>query len=178
MNADQPSAFVVRPVTWSDLRRANPIDVSERGDVVLAWVDGALIAEPHEWERPQWDPDLWQQRLAGWWLMLRPDVMVGAFAGDELVGLASLRYRLQPDMAQLTTLHVSQAYRRQGVATQLLDAIVRMARESGASRIYVSAVPSESAIGFYCGYGFRPTDVPDPDMLAMEPDEIHMVYKL
>jgi len=73
--------FSLRPLTWADLRRANPIDVSERGDIVLAWVDGALIAEPHEWERPQWDPHLWEQRLAGWWLMLKPDAMVGAFAG-------------------------------------------------------------------------------------------------
>jgi len=170
--------FSLRPLTWADLRRANPIDVSERGDIVLAWVDGALIAEPHEWERPRWDPDLWEQRLAGWWLMLKPDAMVGALAGDELVGLASMRYRLQPDMAQLTTLHVSQAYRRQGVATQLVAEVMRMARASGACRLYVSAVPTESAVGFYASRGFRPTSEPDPDMLAMEPEEIHMICEL
>ncbi len=110
--------------------------------------------------------------------MLKPDAVVGAFAGDELVGLASVRYRLQPDMAQLTTLHVSEAYRRQGVATQLVAEVMRMARESGARRHYASAVPTESAVGFYTNCGFRPTDEPDPNMLAMEPEEIHMICEL
>ena len=171
-------SFKVRTVSWGDLRHANPIDVSERGDVVLAWVDGAMVADPHEWERPRWDADLWEQRLAGWWLTLRPDVMIGAFAGDELVGLASLRYQLQPGMAQLTTLHVSQAYRRRGVASQLIVEVMRMAREAGAARLYVSAVPSESAIGFYTSLSFCPTDAPDPDMFALEPEDIHMVCEL
>jgi GNAT superfamily N-acetyltransferase len=178
INNDPRPPIVVRRVNWADLRRANPIDVSERGDVVLAWVDGAMVADPYEWERPRWDADLWEQRLAGWWLTLRPDVMIGAFSGDELVGLASLRYRLQPGMAQLTTLHVSQAYRRQGIASQLMAEIVRMAREGGAASLYVSAVPSASAIGFYTNCGFRPTDVPDPDMLALEPEDIHMIREL
>ena len=171
-------SFTVQTVSWGDLCRANPIDVSERGDVVLAWVDGAMVADPHEWERPRWDANLWEQRLAGWWLTLRPDVMIGAFAGDELVGLASLRHQLQPGMAQLTTLHVSQAYRRQGIASQLMVEVMGMARAAGASRLYVSAVPSESAIGFYTSCGFLPTDAPDPDMFALEPEDIHMICEL
>lgn len=50
--------FTVRQVTWGDLRRANAIDVSERGDVVLAWVDGELVLNPYEWERPRWEAEL------------------------------------------------------------------------------------------------------------------------
>lgn len=170
--------FTVRQINWGDLQRANPIDVSERGDVVLAWIGGEMVETPYEWERPEWDADLWQLRLAGWWLTLKPDVMVGAYAGDELAGLASLRYRLEFDMAQLTTLHVSAAYRRRGVATLLLDEILRLARESGARRIYVSAVPTPSAVGFYTRHGFAPTDEPNAEMIALEPDEIHMVRPL
>lgn len=175
---DLRPAFAVRQVNWVDLRRANAIDVSERGDVVLAWVDGELVENPYEWERPRWEPELWEQRLAGWWMTLRPDVMVGAFAGEEMVGLASLRYRLEPGTAQLTTLHVSAAYRRQGVATRLFEEIARLARSSGARRLYVSAVPTESAIGFYMRCGFRPTDEPNAELLALEPDEIHMTLTL
>jgi N-acetylglutamate synthase-like GNAT family acetyltransferase len=111
-------------------------------------------------------------------MTLRPDVMVGAFAGDELVGLASLRYRLEADMAQLTTLHVSAGYRRQGVATLLFGEIARLARASGARRLYVSAAPTESAVGFYTRRGFRPTEEPNAEMLALEPEEIHMTLDL
>jgi GNAT superfamily N-acetyltransferase len=170
--------FTVRRLTWGELQHLNPIDVGETGYVVLAWVDGEFVADPQEWERPSWDAELWLQRLAGWWLMLKPDVTVGAFDGEELVGLASLRYRLQPDMAQLTTLHVGRAHRRQGVATLLLAEVVRLARENGAARLYVSAVPTPSAIGFYARHGFQPAEEPDPEMLAMEPDEIHMVREI
>ncbi len=102
----------------------------------------------------------------------------GAFDGDRLVGLAVYRPRLTPDMGQLAGLHVSNGYRRQGVASRLFEDALALARADGADRLYVSATPSGSAVGFYLSKGFEPTTTPDPELLAKEPEDVHMVLRL
>lgn len=44
--------------------------------------------------------------------------------------------------------------------------------------LYVSATPSESAVGFYRSMGFAPTTEPDPRLFALEPKDIHMIMAL
>ena len=41
-----------------------------------------------------------------------------------------------------------------------------------------ASVPTESAVGFYLRQGFQLTDEPDPELLALEPEDIHMVKQL
>ena len=48
----------------------------------------------------------------------------------------------------------------------------------GADQLYVSAVPSESAVGFYRSQGFRLADEVHPDLYELEPDDIHMIKEL
>ena len=84
---------------------------------------------------------------------------------------------IRPGVAQLAYLHVSRLYRRRGVAARLARELMRCASEPGARRIYVSATPSESAVGFYRSPGFRPTD-PMPELLELEPDDVHMIAEL
>jgi len=103
---------------------------------------------------------------------------LGAFDGDRLVGIAICRPHLTDTMGQLGLLHVSNGYRRQGVASRLYDKVLRLANEDGATHLYVSATPTESAISFYLSKGFQPTATPDPDLLTKEPDDIHMVLEL
>jgi ribosomal protein S18 acetylase RimI-like enzyme len=105
-------------------------------------------------------------------------VLLGALDGDRLAAVAILRYRLTESMAHLAFLHVSREYRRQGIAAQLTEEMVRLARLDGARELYVSATESESAVGFYLSQGFRPTDTPHPVLFALEPEDIHMIKEL
>ena len=104
--------------------------------------------------------------------------MLGAFDGDLLVGIAGLCYNLTETMAQLTTMFVSNDYRRQGIATRLAAEIFRLAREGGATGLYVSATPSESAVGFYRSHGFRLAKKVNKELYALEPEDIHMIKRL
>ena len=106
------------------------------------------------------------------------DVVMGAFDGATLIGMASLRYRLTETMAQLVSLHVSRAYRRHGVATRLLHELMRLARLSKARELYVSANPSASAVGFYTRLGFAPTADVNQRLYDFEPEDIHMTLTL
>jgi len=168
----------IRALAEHDLAGAVAIDVSEGGSTVYAMVAGSLEAHDEQWERKRWDDVRWAEMIETRSKTLQPDVWFGALVGELMVGLASLRYCLVDTTAQLTTLHVDRSHRRQGVASRLLTAVVDAAEASGATDLYVSSVPSESAVGFYLRHGFEPTPTPHPALFALEPEDIHMVRPL
>lgn len=94
------------------------------------------------------------------------------------MGLATVHPTFEPALAWLATLHVSRPHRPRGAASVLWDAAVGLAREAGARRLYVSATPTGSAVGFYLGRGCRLADPVHPELVAREPHDIHLVCLL
>jgi hypothetical protein len=67
-----------------------------------------------------------------------------------------------------------------GVASLLWGAAVERARGDGASAIYVSATPSESAVGFYLSRGCRlatRSEIND-HLYELEPDDVQLICDL
>ena len=170
--------FEIRPLSDTDLVRLAEIDVSESGSVVYTLVHGELCGQPEVWQRPRWDAAAWRRKYEEWQRTLKMDLLLGAFDGERLVGMASLRYALTETMAQLTTLHVDRTHRQQGVAKALVQEVIRLVKEAGAASLYVSATPSASALGFYRSQGFELVDEPHPQLFELEPEDIHMVKNL
>ena len=169
----------LRPMAPSELHRLREIDVTEDGEFIYRCSGGEVVAVPLIWHRPPWSEAQCEERIQ----LLRHKLrsggdIIGAFDGEALVGLIALRHRLTPDSAELAGLWVSRAYRRQGIARRLTGELIRLARAGGARRLYVSATESASAVGFYRGQGFTPTPEPDPELLALEPEDIHMILDL
>jgi GNAT superfamily N-acetyltransferase len=169
----------IRELVRGELPRVDAIDDSDDGDVVYVVAAGRLKATPVEWHRPRRTLERWQQSIALWEAILdHGGVVYGALLGDLLVGVAVLRPQLTAARAQLQSLFVSRAYRRQGVARRLVGEVERRAIAGAARELYVSAVPSVSAVGFYLTQGFRVADEVDPDLFAQEPEDIHLVKPL
>ena len=119
------------------------------------------------------------QFIAAWEAILdRGGVVYGALCADLLVGVAVVRPRLPAVRAQLHSLFVTRAYRRHGVASRLVVEIEGRAVAAGARELYVSATPSVPAVGFYLAQGFRVIAEMDPDLIAQEPEDIHLVKGL
>jgi hypothetical protein len=59
-----------------------------------------------------------------------------------------------------------------------MDELCRRARGRGAEQLYISASDTESAVGFYLGYGCRPAERVDPELFALEPTDIHLTLDL
>jgi N-acetylglutamate synthase-like GNAT family acetyltransferase len=97
---------------------------------------------------------------------------------SRLAGIGVLRYHLTQTMAQLALLHVSREYRGHGVGKSLTQEMFHLAREQGASQIYVSSIPTKNSVDFYRSQGFRLTKEPHPELFALEPEDIHMVCQL
>ncbi len=174
--------IVIAPLTVDELDRAAAIDVTEDGVVVLEQRGTAIVPRAEEWHRPPRTPQRWSE-FAGRWRGIVADggLAFGAVdtdEGDAVVGIATLRRSVRPGVDQLEALFVDRAHRRRGIARRLVAAVQSAARDGGAQRLYVSATPSESAVGLYLDLGFRPTDEPIPELFALEPEDVHMVLEL
>ena len=81
---------------------------------------------------------------------------------------------IRPAIAQLAFLHVSQDLRAAGLGSRLSADLELVARRAGDTEIVVSATPSENTVRFYLGRGYRPMARPLPELLELEPDDVHM----
>jgi len=182
----------IRRLAAPEIGRLGEIDRSEQVRVGYTYRDEGLPSsaakglhsEAVDWRVPPWHSEGdGPHSLANMirfcaQLLAEGGVFLGALDGDRLAGVAIVRCRLTEAMAQLAFLHVSRPHRRQGIAARLTEEAVRLARQDGAEELYVSATPSESAVGFYLSQGFRPTDEPHPELLTLEPDDIHLIKVL
>jgi ribosomal protein S18 acetylase RimI-like enzyme len=175
----------IRRLTSDDLGLIGRIDRSEHLDVEYTVVDGVLTERPASMtDVPPWDPvgrgphsvavriDFCRPLLAN------GAAFLGAFDGDEVMGLVVVQGDFEPGLAWLAFLHVSRPYRRSEVASALWIEAVTEARSAGADSMYVSSAPTGSAVGFYCSRGCELADPVHPVLYAMEPDDIHFVYRL
>jgi ribosomal protein S18 acetylase RimI-like enzyme len=159
----------------NEVERVSELDVSEDGVFVFKQTGNRIEKHDTEWHRPRWDAAKCRSIADGIISDLESGgVMLGAFDGELLIGLAVLRYRLEESVAELSGLWVSRDYRRKGVARQLASEIFRLAKDDGEREIYVSAMPSESAMGFYMSQGFRATAKVNEELFRQEPEDIHM----
>ena len=140
---------------------------------------GELVPEPHRFDVPGWPPDArttYDPLLAA--CFDRGGPFFGAFDGEVLVGVAVLDARpvvAHPELLQMVMLHVSRDYRGRGVGSALFRRVLAEAAERGAAGLYISATPSRNTIDFYRRFGAVPIGQPDPALLALEPEDIHLV---
>jgi N-acetylglutamate synthase-like GNAT family acetyltransferase len=172
----------IRQLKDSEIGKIAEIDRTEHVTLGYVYRDGKLEQEKVDWRVPRWPREgSWgvEARIKQVTRILQEGgMMLGAFDGALLVGIAGLRYNLTDTMAQLTTMFVSTDYRRQGIAAMLAAEIIRLAKEAGAQGLYVSATPSESAVGFYRSQGFRLAEKVNKELYALEPEDIHMIKTL
>ena len=175
-------SIVVDDLGDDGLKRFAEIDRSEEARTHYRQVGKALIAESVQDSIPNFfvegDHHSLPELVRVWQPVVDAGgVLLGAFEEGRLAGIALLGEEVAIDVVQLALLFVSRPYRRCGVANALLDQCERLVRERDAAAIYVSSVPTESAVGFYLSRGFLPTE-PLPGPLAKEPDDIHMLLTL
>jgi Acetyltransferase (GNAT) family len=93
-----------------------------------------------------------------------------------LVVLDSVFLKAERAALQLKFLHVSHGYRGKILASRLFRMACVRALEKGAQEIHISATPSRNTIDFYLRLGCKLLDKPDPELLRLEPEDIHWFY--
>lgn len=171
-----------RNLSRDEIRAIWSIDRSEVIEAVYYLENGALILKPEHFDMRGWPPGEAEKYTPileacydrdGWFF--------GLFDGEQIAGVSVLESSFigtNGDQLQLTFLHVSRAYRKQGLGRRLFELAAQEARQRGANSLYISATPSESTIHFYLGLGCRLASQPDPELFELEPEDIHLEYNL
>lgn len=165
-------------LTREELPRYWNIDRREVIENVYYLIDGKLVLKPEHYDVHGWppgEPEHYTPMLldcfdrGGW--------CYGLFDEDSLVAAAVLDNKFigpHRDLVQLKALHVSRAFRGQGLGRRLFALASERARKLGARGLYISATPSEHTINFYLRLGCVVTPEPDPELFALEPEDIHL----
>jgi len=171
--------ITLRALQRSEVAQVWRIDRSEVIHNIYVLIEGKLVLMPAYFDAKGWPsgeleqtiPDLLDCFDRGGWCW-------GAFDADQLVGVALLESKFigaANDQLQLKFLHVSSAYRQHGLGKQLFELARAEARIRGARWLYVSATPSENTIHFYQRRGCGLIEQPDPELFALEPEDIHLL---
>jgi predicted N-acetyltransferase YhbS len=154
------------------------IDRREWIDKIYRLENGTLVLHPHHFDVPGWPagesekytPILLDCFDRGGWFY-------GAFDDAALIGVVVLESKSigkRNDQLQLKFLHVSRAYRKNGLGAKLFELARSTARARGAKRLYISATPSENTVNFYIKLGCSLAVAPDPELVELEPEDIHL----
>ncbi len=175
----------VRTLGLDDLRLIANIDRSEHVEVEFAVRNGKLVERPVSMtDIPSWDPvGTGPYSIAAQIAFCEPLIaggasFFGAFDVAEVLGLAVVDVSFEPSIAWLAFLYVSRPFRGRGVASALWDAAVAAAADANATSVYVSAVPTGSAVGFYLSRGCALAEPVHPVLYTKEPDDIHLTCSL
>jgi len=178
------SGITINLMNPNELHRISELDRSEHVTQGYELIDGELTQVEVDWNVLAWfvdnegDHSLSEQISFCSSHLSQGGVMLGAFDDDLLVGIAVVRPRLRDDLAQLPFLHVSRGFRRQGIARMLMWEACKIARKAGSSQLYISSIPSSSAVGFYLSQGCRLAEEVDPELYTLEPEDIHLILDL
>lgn len=177
----------MRELTYRELEIAEApllkaIDRSEVIEGVYRVDDGGLKLDSKRWEVPTWsgvELTEYIDRLAA--LIDSGGMVFSAWDQKNLVGIGSLDTSGvggSPKLLKLDMLYVSAAHRGQGVGRALTELTVEHARSLGATDLYISATPTKQTVDAYLRMGATLLETPDPELLAREPEDIHLSLKL
>ena len=162
------------------INKFDEIDSYETIEDIYYFRDGKLVLEKEYREVKHFDS--WPERFED----LTEDydngyTLLGAFDGENLVGLVGMRRDLigeNNDTINLSTCFISKNYRKQGIATKLIDMLKERARQLNGKKMYVSAAPSKNTVHFYMGIGFQVTTEPIKEIFDENPKDIQMEFIL
>ncbi len=99
--------------------------------------------------------DPWDYKILYEEIRINPNSnYIGLFIEDELV--AYIGYWFMVDYYDIANLAVKTEYKKQGLASKLLEEIERLAKEDGIENIFLEvSVHNEAAINLYLKHGYK-----------------------
>jgi GNAT superfamily N-acetyltransferase len=171
--------WLLRPLARDEIGLVWTIDRSEMIETVYRLEGGALVPRALRLDVRGWPPgEAERYGPLHQACFDRGGTFLGAFEDDRLVGAAVLDtvpLGARGDQLQLPFLHVSRDHRGRGLGTRLFEEMRGLARARGARYLYVSATTTENTVRFYQRRGCVLAPEPDPELLALEPEDIHFV---
>ncbi len=105
----------------------------------------------------------------------------GAVSDSNIVGMAALDNKFigkNNDQLKLDILYIDKGHRKMGIGRNLVEVAKNKARGIGASRLYISATPTQNTVDFYVGIGCELASEINEELFELEPEDIHLELKV
>jgi len=105
----------------------------------------------------------------------------GAFIGGRIVGFATVSHHIfgaTARYAELVCFQVSEEYRRQGIGKILFSMACEEALRLGAEKLYISSHSSKESQAAYRALGCTPAVEINAGLVAKEPFDVQLEYRL
>jgi len=174
--------MIIRTLQRDEIRLLWQIDRREIIENIYYLRNGELVLEPEHFDMQGWPPG-----EAKHYTSILTDcydcggIFWGAFEEEQIVGAAILENKFigsKRDTLQLKFLHVSHDQRKHGLGSKLFNLAVKKAKSLGTRKLYISATPSENTINYYQKLGCILAAEIDPELFALEPEDIHLEYQI
>jgi len=174
--------MIIRALQRDEIHLLWQIDRREVIENVYYLRNGELVLVPEHFDMQGWQPG-----EAEHYTHLLTDcydhggIFWGAFEDEQIIGAAILENKFigsKQDTLQLKFLHVSRDERKHGLGSRLFNLAVEKAKTLGARKLYISATPSENTINYYQKLGCVLATEIDPELFALEPEDIHLEYQI
>ncbi|NOU74037.1 GNAT family N-acetyltransferase [Paenibacillus sp. LMG 31458] len=166
----------------ADSHKIREIDRSETIDLIYKMNNGSLEEVKAGHECPNWNEENYRAIISRYeYEINNGGTAYGAFDADKLVGFGVLAHKFrgrENNQLQIDLMYVTRQYRRQGIGSQILHALSKVAIAEGAKYLYISSTETESAVKFYSSCGSTTTTEIDKELFEKEPDDIHMIRTL
>lgn len=145
----------LKKLSKQDLDAVHQIDRSESvetmyrpaGDELESYDDSIELASR---------PEFWEKLLDQWRDEFDAGAeAIGAYDGEKMIGIAIVKHGIRQGVDQIIATYVDAEYRLSGIAKSLYLELEDSARAAGAQQLFVCAMPTGSAVGFYQSQGFQ-----------------------
>lgn len=172
----------IRLLTRDEIPLIWQIDRREIVENIYRLRDGQLVLEPDSFDIQGWPPgeaEKYTPILTD--CFDRGGTFWAAFEAGRLIGAGILESKFigsNHDTLQLKFLHVSRDYRKHGLGKALFNLAAEKAGALGEKKLYISATPSENTVNYYMRLSCVLATEIDPELFALEPEDIHLEYSL
>lgn len=158
------------------------LSFDNRQVITKKWVrgeDGWCLEDTYElreWDdkKRRWVPTYLREQV------LRGGVCLGAYDGDRLAGFITVDGIISgknAKYANLTMFFIDSGWKRRGIGKKLFFAVSESAKEIGAEKLFISAIPSYETVSFYTNLGCVDAEEIIDDFVDTEYDR-YLEYKL
>jgi len=168
----------IRDIKREEIKEIRELDRSEIVEQIFYYRNGKLVLEDEYYDVKNWNLEELEHIIRDLYdLYDQGGIFYGAFISHKLIGIIALETKFigsNNDQLQVVFLHVEHNYRDKGLGTNLMNLVIKRARNMGAKKLYISATPSKHTIDFYLGLGCKLASEINPELFKLEPEDIHL----
>lgn len=168
----------IREITREEIKEIRELDRSEIVEQIFYYRNGKLVLEDEYYDIKNWNLEELEHIIMDLYdLYDQGGIFYGAFINHKLIGIIALETKFigsNNDQLQVVFLHVEHNYRDNGLGTNLMNLVIKRARNMGAKKLYISATPSKHTVDFYMGLGCKLASEINPELFKLEPEDIHL----